>query len=438
MDDARFHDELRRYWDAIARSGAAASGDLEPELAATIRRLHALPDVPAPDPDYARRLRQSLDVATSAPLPLGSTLLQTPNGHTAPKPGWQRPVEARGPETPRWRYAERWLAAAALLLVLAAGLVASWQRSQPATVSIEAPLAVGHFEPLWQSTGGPEPILYPAGLAVDPQGNLWVVDGGNDRFQIFAPDGTFIETWGTSGAAEGQFNFFSPAQDWGRGDIAFDAAGNFYVADAGNHRIQKFAPDRSFLLAWGSAGEGDGQFLIAKILAVSPDGTIYVCDEDRGDIQAFDDEGRFLRIIGGYESADGKPAIASSVAVDGEGFVWVTDRANDRIVRLSPDGDFLDAWGVSGTGQGELFRPDDLAIDTSGFLYVLDEATDRLQFFAPDGRILAESRGSPADPLGLSAPNSIAISPEGTVYVSTDFNVQGFRVEMLPRNVLTP
>jgi DNA-binding beta-propeller fold protein YncE len=325
-----------------------------------------------------------------------------------------------------------------LLIFLAAGLVGSWQRFKPATVSIEAPLSVGHFEPLWQSTGGSELILYPAGLAIDPRGNLWVVDGGNDRFLIFAPDGTFLETWGTSGAADGEFNFFSASHDWGRGDIAFDAAGNFYVADTGNHRVQKFAPDRSFLLAWGSEGEGDGQFLVAKTLAVSPDGIIYVCDEDRGDIQAFGAEGRFLRIIGGYESAAGKPAEASSVAVDSEGFVWVADRANDRITRLSPDGDFLDAWGISGTGQGELYHPYDVAFDAAGFLYVLDEETDRLQLFSPDGRILAETRGNPADPTGLSAPNSLAIGSDGVVYVSTDYSVQGFRVSMLPRNVLSP
>jgi DNA-binding beta-propeller fold protein YncE len=140
---------------------------------------------------------------------------------------------------------------------------------------------VGTLELLWESTGGPEPVKRPYGIGIAPDGNIWVSDAYRDRFQILAPDGTFIETWGGSGDGEGEFEFFSQRSALGSpyGDVAFDAAGGIYVLDTGNHRVQKFGPDRTFLLAWGTEGTEDGQFLAPGGIAVGPDGVVYVSDE---------------------------------------------------------------------------------------------------------------------------------------------------------------
>ena len=106
------------------------------------------------------------------------------------------------------------------------------------------------LEFLWASTGGPDPFSSPYGIGIAPDGNVWVADGFNGRFQILAPDGSFIETWGAPGAGEGEFNFETlfGGTPHGYGDVAWDAAGNIYVADVGNRRVQKFGPDRAFLL----------------------------------------------------------------------------------------------------------------------------------------------------------------------------------------------
>src|SRR5438552_8179000 len=66
------------------------------------------------------------------------------------------------------------------------------------------------------------------------------------------PCGAFVTKWGSAGSGNGQFN-----APWG---VAVDAAGNVYVADTGNNRIQKFTGTGGFLTAWGSAGSGNGQF----------------------------------------------------------------------------------------------------------------------------------------------------------------------------------
>jgi DNA-binding beta-propeller fold protein YncE len=135
--------------------------------------------------------------------------------------------------------------------------------------------------------------------AIDPKtGNVWVANSFGNAFWIFAPDGTFKESWGTAGTGNGQFDFSAHRGDpQATGAVAFAPDGTFYVADTGNHRVQKFSAGRQFVKAWGSFGSGDGQF--ANPFGIVTDGrTVYVADDDRGDIQAFDPNGTFLRAFG--------------------------------------------------------------------------------------------------------------------------------------------
>jgi tripartite motif-containing protein 71 len=74
----------------------------------------------------------------------------------------------------------------------------------------------------------------PANLAVDTSGNIFVVDEGNNRIQMFDSNGKFVTKWATEGTADGQFD--EPT------GIAIDSSGNVYVADLGNSLIQVFAP----------------------------------------------------------------------------------------------------------------------------------------------------------------------------------------------------
>ena len=143
--------------------------------------------------------------------------------------------------------------------------------------------SAGPVEFLWETSGGPDtPLGNPSHLNVAPDGNIWVADGDNDRFQIFAPDGTFLEVWGTSGSGEGELDFTTVG--WGgypQAAIAFAPDGTFYVTDTGNHRIQKFGPDRHFLTAWGSKGQEPGQFDTPIDLVVDAQGRVYVLDSYR-------------------------------------------------------------------------------------------------------------------------------------------------------------
>jgi hypothetical protein len=130
MEDDRFQAGLRRYWDVIAERKPAAAGDLDPDLTALIRRLHASGDVPRPNPAYTRRLREDLMRTAAQPLTLSPPL--TSNGRTAPfglhtlAPSLARPS--------RWSRARAQFATTALVavtLVVAVVLVRSPGESLP-------------------------------------------------------------------------------------------------------------------------------------------------------------------------------------------------------------------------------------------------------------------------------------------------------------------
>ena len=151
--------------------------------------------------------------------------------------------------------------------------------------------------PIGELTGAPGGLDQPLDVAIDPKGNLWVVET-SDRFAIFGPDGTFIERWGSSGSANGLFAFTAQIGD-PAGSIVFDKDGGFYVNDPGNYRVQHFDTSRQWLSNIGQFGSGDGQFVDPYGVAIGPDGDLYVADYTRADIQVFHPDGTFVRKIGG-------------------------------------------------------------------------------------------------------------------------------------------
>jgi len=297
---------------------------------------------------------------------------------------------------------------------------------------------------LWETRGDPDsPLGNPSKVAVAPDGTIWVADADNDRFQIFAPDGTFLEAWGTSGSDEGEFDFTTVG--WGGHDeaaIAFAPDGTFYVTDTGNHRIQKFGPDRRFLTAWGSEGTAPGQFDTPIDLVVDGQGRVYVVDSFRnevpadpgtGAVQVFDADGQFLAEWGAYGTEPGQLNDPFGIGLDPDGTLLIAEFSNNRVQRFTLEGGLLDEWGEYGNDDGEFVWAMDAAVDAAGRVFVTDYSNHRVQVFDHEGQFLAAWGKYGTDAGEFANALGVAVGGDGTVYVSDGGKrLQAFRVGDLP------
>lgn len=108
----------------------------------------------------------------------------------------------------------------------------------------------------WGEWGGnPGQFRYPSALAIDADGTILVAEIGNGRVQRLAPDGRTLAMWGRSGTGPGDL--------LGPQTLTIDHDGNVYVGDSFSERIQKFASDGTFLASWGSSLDGIGAASLA-------------------------------------------------------------------------------------------------------------------------------------------------------------------------------
>ncbi len=122
----------------------------------------------------------------------------------------------------------------------------------------------------WGKPAPPEQLLYPSGLAVGPDGNIYVTDSGHDRIKVFSPEGKFIKEWGVKGIKPGDLN---AAQG-----LSFDSDGRIHEADAANHRVQMFTLEGRFLGQWYLPNAGNLKvWSPANLRAVSSQ-VLYVSD----------------------------------------------------------------------------------------------------------------------------------------------------------------
>ena len=233
----------------------------------------------------------------------------------------------------------------------------------------------------------------------------------------------YIESFGSLGDGDGQFQ-----DPFG---VAVDSAGNVYVADTYNNRIQKFSQSggsMSHEWSFGSQGNADGQFDRPRDVAVDSTGAIFVLDGLNNRVQKLSQSGGSAShewSFGSLGSGDGEFNGPLSIAVDSEGSIYVADGLNDRIQKLSQAGGGVShewSFGSSGSGDGEFNEPYGIAVDSSGDVYVMDHRQHRIQKLSQSGDSVSHEWSSDGG-VGTEefhSPTGVDVAPSGAVYVADD------------------
>ncbi len=132
----------------------------------------------------------------------------------------------------------------------------------------------------------------PHGIRVDRAGNVWVTDNSDHQVFKFSNDGKLLQTWGRKGVAGTDDKTFNRPTD-----IAWDSQDNVYISDGyGNSRVVKLDKTGKYVMAWGTPGDGPGQFRIPHSVAIDSKDQVYVSDRENNRIQIFDVNGKLLKI----------------------------------------------------------------------------------------------------------------------------------------------
>jgi uncharacterized protein (TIGR03437 family) len=260
-------------------------------------------------------------------------------------------------------------------------------------------------------------LAQPTGVAVDSSGNVYIADSGNHLVRKVATNGTITTVAGTpgtggyggdGGGATGAF-MLKPS------GLAFDAAGNMYIADSGNNVIRKVAATTGTITTYagnaaiqppaysGNGGPATKAGLNVPVaVAVDASGNLYIADSNNNVVRKVSTNLIMSTVAGngtpGFSGDGGNPVFAQlshpkGVTVDTAGNVYISDTLNSRIRVVSPNSTTI--YTVIGTGQAAYFGdngpglqaavnfPAGLSIDTTGNLIIADTNNCVIRKFVP-------------------------------------------------------
>lgn len=241
----------------------------------------------------------------------------------------------------------------------------------------------------------------PAGLAVAADGTLYVADSGNHAVRRIAPDGQ-VSTLAGNGERGSRDGAGSAAQFNEPMGLALAPDGALYVADFGSHTLRRVTATGQVSTVAGSAGQGgfvDGAATGAARLrspvdvTVGGDGKVYVLDRSNHAVRVLDGAGQLSTLAGsgsaGLADGSGRSArfqFPSGLAPASDGGLWVADTDNQRLRHVSATGEVSSPLGqqlgrADGVGSAaRFFNPKDVATGTAGRLLIVDRGNRSLRW----------------------------------------------------------
>jgi peptidylamidoglycolate lyase len=224
----------------------------------------------------------------------------------------------------------------------------------------------------------------PHGLTIDDHDDVWLTDVALQQVFKFSSDGRVLLTLGERGVAGADARHFNRPTA-----VAVAGDGSFYVSDGyKNTRVMKFSAAGKFLFQWGTKGAGPGQFDLPHWVALDAAGNVYVADRENQRIQVFDSAGHYMSQWAG--KLLGRPY---AIAIDKHGSAYIADGGDqpegppDRsawvLARL--DGTPVVRVGRFGNYDGQFEMAHSIAVDGKGAVYVGDITGARVQKFVLSG-----------------------------------------------------
>ncbi len=297
----------------------------------------------------------------------------------------------------------------------------------------------------------------PIGLAIDSAGRLYVGDSSNHRIRRVDQTAATITTFAGGFGVLGDSGPATAALLFGPAGMAFDAAGNLYIADGSNHRIRKVtvAGVIATVAGTGSVGfSGDGgdakaaQLNNPQGVAVDAAGNLLIADTNNNRVRRVNQSGVIQTVAGnGMDSFSGDGGAATSatlsipnaITVDAQGSLYIADSGNDRIRRVNVSGQISTYAGSNATALGDdgpavsasLSLPLGVALDAAGNLFIADTLNQRIRRVTPagvistvagNGEIGFAGDGGAATQASLSLPFGVATDAAGNLYIADGAN----------------
>ena len=224
-------------------------------------------------------------------------------------------------------------------------------------------------------------FIMPHGLEVDNQDNIWVTDCGLHQIFKFDTNGNLLMTLGEARVSGNDTEHFNLPTD-----VAVAKDGSFYVSDGyGNSRVIKYSKEGAYLFEWGTFGDKPSEFNIPHAIDLDNAGNVYVADRENNRIQKFDGNGNFITLWQNQITDQ-----LYSVTIDNQhehlfGIDYMT--VNDTIIkgsdifRFDLNANLQMQFGRTGFYEGPITRYHDIQIDREGNIYIGDILGNRIQKF---------------------------------------------------------
>jgi DNA-binding beta-propeller fold protein YncE len=216
-------------------------------------------------------------------------------------------------------------------------------------------------------------VLAATSIGIDAGRNLYVGDDGNHHGLCkIGPNGTVI--WSKTGITSA-----------GPTGVAVDPSGNIWIVDNEASRVDRLDPNGNVIggfatiPAFGLRHDGEPN---NDVIAIDPKGNIYLTDAPNSRVLIFNltsptATGMWTTNFPGAMH----PSAPSGIALDGKGNIYVTDTANNCAVEFDVNGTYQRSWGSTGSGVGQFNNPGGIAVDASGDIFVVDNGNQRVQVF---------------------------------------------------------